>query len=345
MKTNTDNPHYTETLARYLSGEMSGDEKQDFENEISVSEDEEKSILELKKQWSSLETYKEQKVPDTRKAWEKLNAWLEGEKLIPLQSANSAKSSLTPNYIRVAAVVIILVGISAVIYLTTNRKSAIEMVQINTGNESNTLIKTLTDGSVIYIAQNSLFSFPEEFETESRNVELKGEAFFDITPNPDKPFIIETDEALIQVLGTAFNVKTKNGNDFELFVDRGKVKVTLKSNPSHSQFVVAGEQINSIENSLIKSQHIANQSAAWYRQRMHFKDEPLRNIINVLNRNFNTTFALEVKEVGNRRLTVTFHNETAETMTELLCVTLNLKSQIINGSVVLSENKESARQN
>ncbi len=345
MKTNTDNPQYAETLARYLSGEMSVDEKQAFENEISVSEEEEKSILEMKKQWTSLEGYKEQKTPDTPKAWEKLHSRLEGEKLIPLQSARSAKSSLMPNFIKVAAAVIILVGISAVVYFTSNRKPAIEMVQITTGNESNTLIKTLTDGSVIYIAQNSLFSFPQEFETGSRNVELRGEAFFDITPNPDKPFIIETDEALIQVLGTAFNVKTKNGTDFELYVDRGKVKVTLKSNPSHSQFVAAGEQINSVENNLVKSQHIANQSAAWYRQRMHFKDEPLRNIINVLNRNFNTTFALEEKEVGNRRLTVTFHNETADTMTKLLCVSLNLKSQIINGSVVLSENKESSRQN
>ena len=105
-----------------------------------------------------------------------------------------------------------------------NRKPALEMVQLNTGNEANTLIKTLADGSVIYIAQNSLFSFPEEFESGSRNVELKGEAFFDITPNPDKPFIIETDEALIEVLGTAFNVKTQNGKGFRAFCRPGKSK-------------------------------------------------------------------------------------------------------------------------
>ena len=76
---------------------------------------------------------------------------------------------------------------------------------------------------------------------------------------------------------------------------------------------------------------------------MHFKDESLQNIISVLNRNFNTTFAVAEKETGNRKLTVTFNNETAETMTELICVTLNMKSQNINGSVVLSENKEDAK--
>lgn len=96
---------------------------------------------------------------------------------------------------------------------------------------------------------------------------------------------------------------------------------------------------------MVKSKYNTDIATAWYRQHMQFKDEPLQNIINVLNRNFNTTFAVAEKETGNRRLTVTFHNETAETMTELLCVTLNLKSQTINGAVVLSENKEGERQN
>ena len=100
---------------------------------------------------------------------------------------------------------LILLGVGAVVYLNLNREPAIAMVKLNTVNETNTLITTLEDGSVIYLAQNSLFSYPQDFESASRNVELKGEAFFDIAPNPDKPFIIETGEALIQVLGTAFN--------------------------------------------------------------------------------------------------------------------------------------------
>jgi ferric-dicitrate binding protein FerR (iron transport regulator) len=86
----------------------------------------------------------------------------------------------------------------------------------------------------------------------------------------------------------------------------------------------------------------ANQPV-WYRQRMHFKDETLLNIITVLNRNFNTTFVLAEKELGNQKMTATFHNETAETMTELICATLNLKSHTVNGSVVLSGMEESAK--
>jgi len=344
MKTDRNSQQQNEILAKYLSGEMNNAESYAFEEEISVSEENIISIEKMKKQWTAIEGFKGTRSPHTRKAWDKLHDRLQDEKLIPAQRV-ALKSSLVHNLVRIAAVVLILLGIGSVVYMNMSRKPAVEIVRLNTGNETNTLIKTLADGSVIYIAQNSLFSFPEEFAFGSRNVELKGEAFFDIAPNPDKPFIIETDEALIQVLGTAFNVKTQNGNGFELFVDRGKVKVTLKKNPSHNEMVMAGEKISTINNRLVKSKHIANEAAPWYKQRMHFKDETLRNIINVLNRNFNTTFVLADNEIGKHKLTVTFQNETAETMTELICVTLNLKSQTINGSVLLSENQEGAKRN
>ncbi|MDO9257210.1 MAG: FecR domain-containing protein [Bacteroidales bacterium] len=345
MKTVDNDPQYAEILAKYLGGEMSETELLEFESEIAVSEENKTSIEKMKNQWTAMKGYKDQKMPDTLNAWNKLHNRLDEEKLIPNQFAETNRR-LVPVFIRAAAVILILLGIGAVIYLQVIRKPSIELVHVDTGNETNTLIKTLNDGSIIYIAQNSLFSFPEEFENNSRNVELKGEAFFDIASNPEKPFIIETDEAFIEVLGTAFNVKTQNGKGFELIVDRGKVKVTLKKDLSHSELVVAGEKINEVKNSLVKSKHMANQANTWYKQRMHFKDESLFNIISVLNRNFNTTFAVAEKETGTRKLTVTFtNNETTDSITELICVGLNLKSQNINGSVVFSENKENAGKN
>ena len=344
MKTDRNSQQHVEILAKYLSGEMSETESRAFEEESYVSEENKISIEKMKKQWTAMEGYMDTRSHHTRKAWDKLYDRLQEEKLIPEQRV-AVKSRLVYNLVRIAAVLVILLGIGAVVYINMSRNPEVEMVQLNTGNEENTLIKTLADGSVIYIARNSRFSFPEVFEFGSRNVELKGEAFFDIAPNPDKPFIIETEEALIEVLGTAFNVKTQNGKGFELFVNRGKVKVTLKKDPAHSEMVIAGEKISTIKNRLVKSKHFVNEDTSWYKQRMHFKDETLKNIINVLNRNFNTTFVLADNEIGKHKLTVTFFDETAETMTELICVTLNLKSQTINGSVVLSENKEGAKQN
>ena len=344
MKTDMMNAKEAEALARYLGGEMSEAECEAFFDESAVSEVEKQSIEHMKKQWTAMKNYQEHNVPDTGKAWDKLHARLENDNLIP-SAVETPVRRLMPAMLKIAAVLIILIGIGAVIYTSVNRHPSAEMVQLNTANDANTLIKTLADGSVIYIAQNSEFSFPKEFESKSRNVALTGEAFFDIAPNPQKPFIIETDEATIEVLGTAFNVKDQQSNGFELCVDRGKVKVTLKKDPSHPQLVVAGEKVNSNNNNLVKSKYVTNNQNAWYKQRMHFKDETLQNIVSVLNRNFNTTFVVPEQETRNRKLTVTFNRETEETMTELICVTLNLKSQKSNGAVVLSENKKNAAQN
>ena len=57
------------------------------------------------------------------------------------------------------------------------------------------------------------------------NVSLKGEAFFNVTPNKKKPFIISVNDVQITVVGTSFNVKTINGNT-EVVVETGIVKVT-----------------------------------------------------------------------------------------------------------------------
>ena len=343
MKTEKNSRPEAGILAKYLSGEMTGEEAAAFEEEIAVSDVDNTNIEKLKKQWSAMNESRAAKSPHTRAAWDKLHDRLREENLIPAQPAASSAGFVYP-VLKIAAALLFLLGIAAVVYFSVNRKQAVEMVQLNTGAGDNTLVKTLADGSVIYIAQNSLFSFPEAFKPGSRNVELKGEAFFDIASNPSKPFIIETDRALIEVLGTAFNVKTQTGNGFELMVNRGKVKVTLKTDRLKSELVVAGEKISTVQNILVKSKFPANETPAWYKQRMHFKDEPLRQIINVLNRNFNTNFVLADSETGKHKMTVTFDNETAATMNELICVTLNLKSQTIHGAVVFFENRACAKQ-
>jgi ferric-dicitrate binding protein FerR (iron transport regulator) len=330
---------YNIKLAKYLGGEMSGAESDAFRLE-QVSHGVEPAGLEsLDEKWNGMGRLKVHRAPGTRAAWNRLHERLRTDGLIPTRQEKE-KSRFVPFMLRIAAVIAVITAIAAVIYFQISRHAAPVMVSISTGQEESTLVKTLSDGSVIYLAQHSQFSFAENFEPESRTVALTGKAFFDIEADPERPFVIETEEATIRVLGTAFHVKTLHGSDFELLVERGKVNVTLKKSPSVSEIAVAGEKISAVGNRLARSRQAAADSTDWYRQRMHFKDENLSNILMVLNRNFNTTFAAANQETGSRRLTVTFTNETPETMARLICMTLNLKSQITNGAVVFSENPD-----
>jgi ferric-dicitrate binding protein FerR (iron transport regulator) len=344
MKLDTNNPGHAAWVARYLSGEMEDDERQRFEDSVHGEEENDKLLQMLKKNWDKLGSSPESRTPDTLKAWDKLHSRLNEEQLIPSKVPGTRNFPGT-TFLRLAALVLILISVGVVLFLTLNDRGKGEMVNLNTQDEMNTLIKTLDDGSIIYLAQNSTFSFPKEFARDQRNVLLKGEAFFDIHPDAAKPFIIQTDEAEIEVLGTAFNVRTASDGNFELSVDRGKVKVTLRKHPAKSEYVIAGQKVTAVNHQMVKSVYTINSSNAWYTHRMHFKDEPLENILKVLNRNFNATFAITKPEIGNRRLTVTFENETVETMTELICLSLNLKSQVKNDTIVLSDNKAEAREN
>jgi len=345
MKLDINNSQHAALLARYLCGEMAESECNDFEGLVNSEEENVKLVEIMKKQWKVIGGKEEPAVPDSTKAWDRLHSRLEADNLIPDQKL-TARNFSRANYIRIAALILVLICTGAILFWSANRsKPSIEMVRLNTLNEENTLIKTLADGSVIYIGSNSLFSFPKEFAPDQRNVELKGEAFFDIALNPAKPFIIETEEAIIEVLGTAFNVRTSNGQNFELIVDRGKVKVTMKNQPGKSEYVIAGEKVTTVNNQIVKSKSTISEHPSWYKHRMHFKDEPLHAIFKVLNRNFNTTFASATPGIGNRKLTVTFDNESVETMTELICLSLNLKSQVKNDSIVLSESRTGDREN
>jgi ferric-dicitrate binding protein FerR (iron transport regulator) len=344
MKTGLNNRDYNKDFARYLCDEMDKAEKAVFEEQLAGSEEDFKMTEKMKEKWKAMEKYQDPALPDARKAWDKLHTRLRDENLIPAESRKPA-NRFVPVVLRYAAVAVILAGIAAAFYFGFSHKNRAEMVQINTTNEQNTLIKTLADGSVVYLAQNSVFSFPQNFETNGRNVELSGEAFFDITPDPGKPFTIETGQAIIEVLGTAFNVKTGNGGNFELIVDRGKVKVTLKDHPSVSELVTAGEMVKTVDSHVVKSKSLSAGSHAWYTRRMQFKDETLQNILSVINRNFNTTFVTANQEIGNRKLTVTFSGETPEAMTDLICQAFKLKSQAKDGAIILSDNTNSPEGN
>ena len=109
MKTNDNIQPHDEILAKYLGGEMSGDELHDFENEYAFSEVNRNSIEKMKTLWSAMKGYKEQKSPDTRTAWNKLHTRLDEEKLIPNQFTETNRR-IIPVFIRAAAVILILLG-------------------------------------------------------------------------------------------------------------------------------------------------------------------------------------------------------------------------------------------
>lgn len=269
----------------------------------------------------------------TDQAWNELYSRLEQDNLIP---ARGQKRLMRPVFAGMAAAIAVLCLCGALgIWLLNDWGTDERLLSLKNGPEDNTLVTTLEDGSIIYLAQDATLSYPEHFGADKRLVKLDGNALFDVSGNKQRPFLIETKYTTIEVVGTAFNVKNNGKNDFELSVQRGLVKVTRLDN-GESSFVKAGETVILNKNLFLKSPTSDMDQFARYTERIQFKDETLANIVRVINRMSSQPVQLSSSELENRRLTVSFYDNSPAAMTELICLALGLTSEQKEDTLVIS---------
>lgn len=145
----------------------------------------------------------------------------------------SQRTSLSQVFSIAAIFLLILFG-ALFIYrntLSMNSQSAFEIPvpqnnSIKTNTTSLPLELVMEDGSTVKLAPQSSLSFPKQFANGKREVYLTGEAFFVVTKNPEKPFMVYYNNIVTRVLGTSFTIKTNtNTKNVEVSVRTGKVQV------------------------------------------------------------------------------------------------------------------------
>lgn len=274
--------------------------------------------------------YNEQQIIDVDKAWDTLYSRLQEDQLLGFRD-QKLNFFTTPAFRWIAAAVIALcVTTAAIHYWIPDHKTP--LLSIRNTDMKNVLVKTLNDGSTVYLASNSSFFYPENFAADARNVHMQGDAFFDIAKNPEKPFRIETGKIVVEVLGTAFNVKSNEKTEFQLTVLRGKVKVTQKKT-GESAFVVAGEGIKIVDSHWVRYQNQDPSLFDYYSKNMRFKDEPLDRIVKVINQYSTRKILLKGEEIQARKLNVRFYNNDIDGITNVISLALHLKREITPDSV------------
>lgn len=113
--------------------------------------------------------------------------------------------------------------------LLTHAKVENQLVEKqNQGNEAMEL--RLEDGTVITLGKNSKLSYPTHFQKQKREVFLSGEAFFNVTKDPFRPFLVYANETVTKVLGTSFEIRAfENSKDVTVHVRTGRVSVYKQS--------------------------------------------------------------------------------------------------------------------
>jgi len=325
----TTNYIYRKT-AKMLSNGMNFAEKIAFKLFIRFSKKNTTLYRQITKDWEMMLMSK-QNQPNFNEntAWESMAKRLTNEELLPQKQP---VLHAWTQYVKYAAAIVIIAISTSAGYFYFNPK----IVTITNEVGKSTIIKTLSDGTNIFLAQGSSFSYPVKFRGNRRSVKLNGEAFFEVAKNPKKPFIVETNKATVRVLGTSFNLKT-NGN-FELEVVEGKVGVDVK-NSNRTIIALAGDKVIA-SREIVQKVKLSNIPTAIQRvKRLQFQDEMFQNIINVINRNYGSNIVLAGEDLKQRRISVTFENELSS-IVSILSVSFNLQITRNNdGTVILSEKK------
>jgi ferric-dicitrate binding protein FerR (iron transport regulator) len=244
-------------------------------------------------------------------AWSEIKAAIEVGEITPVKTI-----SLRRFVPAIAAAVAILLVASWMVFNKVNRvELLVEM--------GDTQTVFLPDESTVKLNAGSSISYRKWQFSENRKVSLQGEAFFDVKPAGS--FTVVTDSKTIEVLGTSFNVYSRN-NSFRVQCVTGTVKVVIKdANPmvlSPGQAVKTKSGNSQLEVYTIEPL----KAASWTRGEFWYDAEPLTSVLEEIERQFNTT--IESSDNTERLYTGYFKNNDLETALENVCIPMSLHFEI-----------------
>jgi ferric-dicitrate binding protein FerR (iron transport regulator) len=230
-------------------------------------------------------------------------------------------------YTRAAAILLLPLLLYSV-YATFQKVPAPEisaLVEIVSPNGARTHFR-LPDGSQGWLNSGSALKYKTDF-LEKRTVQLLGEAWFEVAPDEESPFVVETPHLDVQVLGTKFNIAAfPDEKVTEVVLQEGKVKVngyngtfTFDMKPDE-KFTYNKE----LQSGTIQTVN-ADQFSSWKDGLLVFRNEPLSEVLKRIGRWYNVEFVLTDPEIAKFRYRATFHEEQIEEVIRLISLTAPIK--------------------
>ena len=143
---------------------------------------------------------------------------------------------------------------------------------------------TLCDGTKIWANAGTVLLYPTHFEDKKREIYVDGEIYIDVTPNPEKPFIIKTSDMGVKVLGTSFNIRAyPEEKQSQATLAEGSVRIY---SPGSSMLLKPGEQaeVNALSGEMVKREVEVKSFTSWKDGRFVFEQQPLEDIMRTLER-------------------------------------------------------------
>ncbi len=235
---------------------------------------------------------------------------------------------------------------SKTIYATLVKQAQHQLLEENNVQENAKKI-ILPDGSEVTIGINSKISFSPEFNGSVREVYLSGSAFFNVVKNPNKPFLVYSNEIITRVLGTSFSINaSEEDKNIVVSVKTGKVSVTTNNKqvnipPLNISLLPDQQAIFS------RKEHKLTMRDASFKEELHmestevaskFSNAPVTLIFQSLENEFDIKIKYEETTIENCRLTTSFQNETLVQKLDIICEAIGVSYQLADKQVIIKGN-------
>lgn len=199
----------------------------------------------------------------------------------------------------------------------------------------------LSDGTTVHLNSGTTLKFPVRFldASERREVFLEGEAYFEVARNEGQPFIVDTGDMKIRVLGTKFNVSTyPDDRATDVVLVEGRVQLDAKDNVSReSQILEPGfkASFDRLQNKIITREVTTSAYTSWITGELVFRNMTFEAILKKLERRYNVTIENRNVRLAGERFNANFGDEPIETVLRGLKTAYEIEFEIDDNHVII----------
>lgn len=304
-----------ELLFSYCEGKLSGDERKHVEEWISASKENEELAKTVHELYWAADTLSVMDKVDADKALKKANGKLVRRKFKTVFLWAE----------RAAAIMFIPLLSAYLLQIKNSDVAEARMMEIRT-NPGMTTAFVLPDGTNVSLNSGSVLRYPEFFSEDKREVELIGEAFFDVTKDPNKRFVVKTTgDERVEVLGTSFNMEAFPGDSI-LSTTLLEGKVRFVSDAGSVQMNPGEKLVYNNKTSKAKLTKTNGEAeTAWKYGKIIFDNTPFNEALHMLSKRFNVDFVVKNEKHQNDSFTGTFSTQRLEQVLDVFSISSKIK--------------------
>lgn len=301
-------------LVKYLAGEADDRERDQVDRWLKDEENAKEYRL-LKQIWLESGQLLGGRPPDENAAWERFRKRIRNQDQIHRRPESSPRRLA---WLPAAAVFALLVTAG---WLAWSLLQQYNRAIVEVASGQGVKVIELSDGSLVTLNKESRVSYVRKFQGAQRLVSLEGEAFFDITRDTKRPFIVYINDVRVEVTGTSFNIKGREDLT-EVIVESGSVEV---SRAGREIALRAGEKTVSNSSGDLVKQQTRNLLYQYYRTNQFVcRATPLQELVDALNEAYETRITVPDPALQQLPITTVFENESLDDILKVIGDTFDI---------------------